>query len=75
VPRCCGQPRRLGLKYKNNIFLSPNRLFCPGNGGGSVQFLVKHFTFLGFEGQNWMLIVAAVIAVFVVYVWKTRDRV
>jgi hypothetical protein len=40
-----------------------------------VQFLVNHFTFLGFEGQNWMLIVAGVIAVFIFYVWKTRDRV
>jgi hypothetical protein len=62
-------------RYKNNIFFRPNRLFCSKYGGGSVQFLVKHFTFLGFEGQNWMLIVAGLIVVFVVYVWKTRDRV
>jgi hypothetical protein len=40
-----------------------------------VQFLVKHFTFLGFEVQNWMLIVAGLIAVFIVFVWLTRDRV
>jgi hypothetical protein len=39
-----------------------------------VQFLVGHFTFLGFDGQNWMLIVVAVIAAFIVLVWKTRGR-
>jgi hypothetical protein len=39
-----------------------------------VQFLIEHFTFLGFEGQNWMLIVVGVIAVFIFFVWKTRDR-
>lgn len=42
--------------------------------GASVQFLVKHFTFLGFDGQNWMLIMVAVIATFIVLVWKTRGR-
>jgi hypothetical protein len=39
-----------------------------------VQFLIEHFTFLGFEGQNWMLIVVGVIAVFIFFVWKTRGR-
>jgi len=39
-----------------------------------VQFLVGHFIFLGFDGQNWMLIVVAVIAAFIVLVWKTRGR-
>jgi hypothetical protein len=42
--------------------------------GGLVRFLVEHFTFLGFEGQNWMLIVVGLIAAFIVFVWKTRDR-
>ena len=45
------------------------------NGAGSVQFLVERFTFLGFEGQNWMLIVVGVTVAFVFYVLKTRDRV
>jgi H+/gluconate symporter-like permease len=40
-----------------------------------VQFLIEHFTFLGFEGQNWMLILIAVIAGFLFFFWKTRDRV
>jgi hypothetical protein len=40
-----------------------------------VQFLIEHFTFLGFEGQYWMLIVVALIAAFILFVWKTRDRI
>jgi hypothetical protein len=40
-----------------------------------VQFLIEHFTVLGFEIQNWMLIVVGVIAAYVLFVWKTRDRV
>jgi hypothetical protein len=43
-------------------------------GTEAVQFLVEHFTFLGFEGQYWMLIVAGVIAAFIFFVWKTGDR-
>ena len=39
-----------------------------------MRFLVEHFTFLGFEGQYWMLIVAALIAAFIFFIWKTRDR-
>jgi H+/gluconate symporter-like permease len=33
-----------------------------------VQFLFEHFTFLGFEGQNWMLILIGVIAAFLFFV-------
>jgi hypothetical protein len=40
-----------------------------------MQSLVEHFSFLGFEGQNWMLIVVGLIAAFIFFVWKTRDRV
>jgi hypothetical protein len=40
-----------------------------------VQFLVERFTFLGFVGQNWMLIVVAVIAAYIFFVWRTRDRI
>ena len=40
-----------------------------------MQFLIEHFTFLGFEVQYWMLIVVGVIAAFVLFVWKTRDRI
>jgi hypothetical protein len=70
------------LNYKNNIFRPPNaypaqtkRLFCQKGGALAVQFLVEHFTFLGFEGQNWMLILIGVIAAFLFFVWKTRDQV
>ena len=40
-----------------------------------MQFLIEHFTFLGFEGQNWMLIVVALVAAFIFFAWKTRDRI
>jgi hypothetical protein len=39
-----------------------------------VQFLVEPFTFLGFQGQNWMLIVVAMIAAYLAFVWKTGSR-
>ena len=40
-----------------------------------MQFLVERFTLFGFEGQNWMLILIGVVAAFLFFVWKTRDRV
>ncbi len=40
----------------------------------AVQFLIERFTILGFEGQNWMIIVVVLIAAFCFFVWKTRDR-
>jgi len=39
-----------------------------------AQFLVEHFTFLGFEVQNWTLIVVGLIVVYVLFVLRTRDR-
>jgi len=39
-----------------------------------VQFLIEHFTFLGFEGQNWMLILVGLIAAYILFVWIIRDR-
>ena len=40
----------------------------------TVQFLVEPFTFLGFQGQNWMLIVVAMIAAYGLFAWKTGNR-
>ncbi|MDR3485592.1 MAG: hypothetical protein P4M05_11870 [Bradyrhizobium sp.] len=40
-----------------------------------MQFLIEHFTVLGFEVQNWMLIVVGLIAAYVLFVWKGRDRI
>jgi hypothetical protein len=40
-----------------------------------LQFLVEHFSFLGIDGQYWMLIAIALIAVFISVVRKNRDRV
>ena len=44
-------------------------------GAGVTQFLVEHFTVLGFEGQNWMLLVVGILVVFIFSIWKTRDRI
>ncbi|HLG81358.1 MAG TPA: hypothetical protein VKY22_10095 [Bradyrhizobium sp.] len=41
---------------------------------GDVDFLTGHFTIFGIQGQNWMLIAAAVIAVFVAFGLATRNR-
>ena len=40
-----------------------------------MQVLTEHFTLLGFDSQNWMLIVAGFIAVFIFFAWKTQDRI
>ncbi|WP_283807670.1 hypothetical protein [Bradyrhizobium sp. LTSPM299] len=40
-----------------------------------MQFLIRPFHILGFEGQNWMLIVVAVVAAFLLFAWRTRDRI
>jgi nitrate reductase NapE component len=48
----------------------------PKNGGtGAVKFLIEHFTFLGFEVQNWMLVVVGLIAAYMLLVWMSRDRI
>ena len=41
---------------------------------GDVQFLTGHFTILGLQAQNWMLIAAAVIVAFAAFMLATRDR-
>ena len=40
-----------------------------------MQFLIQGFTVLGFEVQNWMLIVVGLIAAYILFVWKSRDRI
>jgi hypothetical protein len=50
-------------------------LILPKNWGRErVQFLIERFSFLGFEGQYWMLIAAGVIVAFGFLAWKTRGR-
>lgn len=45
------------------------------NGGvGALHFLVEHFSFLGFDGQYWMLIVLAIAAGFVLVALATQRR-
>jgi hypothetical protein len=51
-----------------------NRLLCTKLGTGTVQFLIKRFSFLGLEGQYWMLVAAGLIAIFIFFVWKTSRQ-
>jgi hypothetical protein len=44
------------------------------NEASIVQFLVEPFSFLGFQGQYWMLVVVAMIAAYTLFVLKTRGR-
>jgi len=39
-----------------------------------LHFLVEHFSFFGFEGQYWMIIVLAIVAGFAVLVLGARHR-
>lgn len=43
-------------------------------GEETLQFLIEHFSFLGFDGQYWMLVVAGLLAAFITYARKNRDR-
>ena len=69
---------RLNEKYKNNIFLKPKRLIFrlarEMGGAGALHFLVEHFSFFGFEGQYWMIIVLVIVAGFVLLALGTRRR-
>ena len=47
---------------------------CTKKGMEQVQFLTEHFTILGIQAQNWMLVAAALVAVFVAFVTATRDH-
>ena len=51
-------------------------MFCTKKTGGeeTLEFLVEHFSFLGFDGQYWMLIVLGLLAVFIAFVRKNRHR-
>jgi len=50
-------------------------LLKKSGGAGTLQFLIEHFSFLGFEGQYWMLIGVGVIAVFICFVRINRNRI
>jgi hypothetical protein len=50
-------------------------ILSSGNrGAGALHFLVEHFSFLGFDGQYWMLVVLAIAAGFVFVVLGTRRQ-
>jgi hypothetical protein len=39
-----------------------------------LQFLIEHFSFLGFDGQYWMIVVLAIVAGFVFLALGSRRR-
>jgi hypothetical protein len=43
-------------------------------GAEALHFLVEHFSFLGFDGQYWMLIVLAIATGFVLVALGTGRR-
>jgi hypothetical protein len=36
-----------------------------------MDFLIRHFTFLGFDFQYWMPIVIGLSVIYIVWLWKT----
>jgi len=42
-------------------------------GAGAVDFLIQKFSLFGFDGQYWMLAGAAVVGIFIIAAWRTRD--
>ena len=40
-----------------------------------AQFLIQKSSFFGFGVQNWMLIVLFLVAAFIVFGWRSRDKV
>lgn len=61
-------------KYTKNIFLHLKDVYVlPRKVADAVEFLIKPFTFLGLHGQNWMLIVVAMIAAYGLFAWKTGN--
>ncbi|WP_283806011.1 hypothetical protein [Bradyrhizobium sp. LTSP857] len=39
-----------------------------------MDFLIQKFSIFGFDAQYWMLAGAAFVAIFIIFVWRTRDR-
>jgi hypothetical protein len=73
--------RKAGLKWLRQLTHEKIIYFCRKNtystpkGAKAVEFLIQEFSLFGFEGQNWMLIVVFLVAAFVTFVWRTRDKV
>ncbi|MGY3239815.1 putative solute:sodium symporter small subunit [Bradyrhizobium sp. USDA 4448] len=39
-----------------------------------MDFLVQKFNVFGVDVQYWMLAGAVVVAIFIIFAWRTRDR-
>jgi hypothetical protein len=72
---CSHSFRNTKIIYFRRQSAYPARKGGGKRGAGAVQFLIQSFTVLGFEVQNWMLIVVGLIAAYILFVWKTRDRI
>jgi len=46
----------------------------PNKGADAVDFLVQKFDVFGVGVQYWMLASAVFVAIFIIFVWRTRDR-
>jgi hypothetical protein len=67
--------RSHSIRNTKIIYFCRQTAYPAQKGAGAVQFLIQGFTVLGFEVQNWMLIVVGLIAAYILFVWKTRDRI
>jgi hypothetical protein len=74
--QCPKNIKIIQLSRHSPILLKKALILLKESGGaGTLQFLIEHFSFLGFEGQYWMLIGVGVIAVFICFVRINRNRI
>jgi hypothetical protein len=59
---------------KNKYIFSLEMRNLPSKGASFVQFLINKFSIFGIDVQNWMIIVAALVAAFAAFAWLTRER-
>jgi hypothetical protein len=57
------------------IYFRRKDAYFAKKGAAAVGFLVESVSFLGFDVQNWMLIVTGMVAAFIFFVWRARDRI
>jgi hypothetical protein len=57
--------------YKKYLF-DTKKPMVHKNRAEDVELLIQKFSFFGIEGQIWMLLVAFLIAAFVVVSWRMR---
>ena len=63
------------VDYIKITYLSRKGSTLHKKGRERVQVLIEYSNVLGFQIQNWMLVVAGVVLAFAIFAWRTRDRV